>query len=385
MGLFEITVVAALLVGGLGVALLGSIKVPLAARLAIDEARVGGLVSLFPFTMIPVILTAGFLTDLAGRDVVFIAGSAVLSASVVLLGLAWRYPIALAAVVLFSAGWSLLINVTNVLTPLAFPGADASDTARATNLGNVFFGIGAFLTPLAVPWLVRRFSLPAGLGMVALIALLPALLALRVDFAAAQPAASSGPTQTVDAGQLLSDPMLWLCGLGLFFYGPLEASLAAWATTYLGEHGVERGAAGLLSGFWLAYMASRLLTAFTLPAGYGAVLILTLGLVAAALLLTMVLTRSRSLAMVLVPAVGFVFGPVFPTLLALLFSHFPPQVHGRAVGLFFAIGGVGWTLLPIMIGAYATRHGVRRALVLAVLFSLGLSVIAGLLISASRR
>ena len=55
--------VATLLLGGLGVALLGSVKVALARRLAIDEARVGGLVSLFGFVLIPVIFATGFLTD----------------------------------------------------------------------------------------------------------------------------------------------------------------------------------------------------------------------------------------------------------------------------------------------------------------------------------
>ena len=42
------------MLSGMGVALLGSIKFHLAGRLAIDEARVGGLVSLFGFTLIPV-------------------------------------------------------------------------------------------------------------------------------------------------------------------------------------------------------------------------------------------------------------------------------------------------------------------------------------------
>ena len=49
MSLLQGMMVAALLVGGLGVALLGSVKVPLARRLQIDEARVGGLVSIFAF------------------------------------------------------------------------------------------------------------------------------------------------------------------------------------------------------------------------------------------------------------------------------------------------------------------------------------------------
>ena len=87
MDLLQPMMVAALLISGQGVALLGSVKVPLSKRLQIDEARVGGLVSLFGFAMIPAILLAGFLTDQAGRQVVMMVGSALFAAS--LFVLAW--------------------------------------------------------------------------------------------------------------------------------------------------------------------------------------------------------------------------------------------------------------------------------------------------------
>ena len=73
--------VASLLVSGMGVAILGSIKVPLARRLDIDEARVGGMVSVFGFVMIPVVFTAGFLTDLLGKQGVLMGGSLLMAAS----------------------------------------------------------------------------------------------------------------------------------------------------------------------------------------------------------------------------------------------------------------------------------------------------------------
>src|SRR5437764_5296581 len=170
--------IAVLLVTGMGAALLGSVKLPLASRLKIDEARVGGLVSLFGLIMIPVILTAGFLTDHFGGRVVLLSGSIFLGLSLVVLAAARTYPLALTAVVLLSAGWSLLINVGNVLTPHAFPGS----MPFKTNLANVLFGLGALLTPVALAALVRRGSLPAALSVAAALALVPAGLALAVDF-----------------------------------------------------------------------------------------------------------------------------------------------------------------------------------------------------------
>jgi fucose permease len=368
--------IAVLLLTGMGLALLGSIKLPLAARLQIDEARVGGLVSLFAFVMSPMILAAGFLTDLLSeqKQTVLMSGSVFYAVSLGLLAVAKTYPQVLLAVMAFSGGWALLANMVNVLTPLVFAEGNIDNMPYATNLGNVFFGLGAFLTPLGVMFLVRRTSLTTTLILLGGLALLPAGLALGVDFATL-----SSPTPSGAAGlrSLLTDRVMWLCGMALFFYGPLEASMAAWATTYLRDQGVREGtAAGLLSGFWLTFVAARLVTAFTLPSGREANLILALGLLCVVVLLGMVFSRGPTLAMGLVLAAGFVFGPIFPTILAILLGHVTPATHGRAVGLLFAISGVGWTVIPMLIGAYARRTSVQRSFSLAVVTAVGLCAVA---------
>ena len=54
-------------------------------------------------------------------------------------------------------------------------------------------------------------------------------------------------------------------------------------------------------------------------------------------------------------------------------------VQGRAVGLLFAISGLGWTLIPMAIGAYAQRTNVQRGFLIAVGSAIGLLLVAGLL------
>jgi fucose permease len=216
--------------------------------------------------------------------------------------------------------------------------------------------------------------LPRTLCLLAGLAIITGLLALGVDFPR-----PSDAQEVPD--QSLIDPILLLCALGMFCYGPLEASMAAWATTYLGEQGVkETTAAGLLSSFWLAFMASRLIAALALPQGMERWLVLLLGAACVGVLALVVFSRSRALAMVLVPATGFVFGPIFPTLMAILLGHFHPGVQGRAVGVFFAVGGIGWTLIPILIGRQAKATSVQRGLSIAVLAAVGLSVVAALIL-----
>jgi fucose permease len=381
MSSLQAMMIAALLISGMGAALLGSVKVPLARKLQIDEARVGGLVSIFGFTMIPVIPLAGVFTDLIGPGGVLITGCGLLAGS--LLGLAWctKYSQALVMVVLLSAGWSLVINAGNVLTPVTFTG----DPAFATNLANVFFGLGAFLTPLTIAFLVRYLSLFQTLVVVGIVPVVPAALSLGIDFGAlmapAPTAAATAPTAAWTS--LLGDRGLWLCALALFFYGPLEASMAAWATTYLGGRGLsEQTAAGFLSAFWLTFMAARLITAFSLPPGYEATFILVLALASTAVLIGVVVSRHRLTAAATVLAAGFVFGPIFPTVLAILLDHFDKSLLGRAVGLFFAIGAIGWTAIPALIGARARRGGVQSGFVIAVLAAAGLCGIAVFLVAS---
>lgn len=379
MNLLQPMTIAGLLVGGLGVALLGSVKVPLARRLHIDEARVGGLVSMFGFTMIPVILTAGFLTDLVGKQVVLAGGSVLMAGSLVVLARCRGYWSALIGVLMLSAAWSALVNVLNVLTPFAFPG----NLASAVNLANVYFGLGAFLTPLAVVLLLRWIRFTPALLVLAILVLVPPMLAVGVDFSALAPGADQeAAPATADLGMaaVLVHPVVWLCALAMFFYTPVEAATAAWTTTYLGDKGVtERAASGLLSAFWLTFMTARLVTAFCLPPGSEMALIIGLSLACVLVLTGVVLSRSRAMAVAMVIAAGFVFGPIFPTLMAVLLGHTEPSLHGRVVGLFFAVGGVGWTTIPMLIGAYARRTSVQRGFLVAVASAVGLCAVVMML------
>jgi fucose permease len=378
--MLQLMTIVALLATGTGVALLGSVKLALARKLKIDEARVGGMVSVFGFAMIPVMLTVGFVTDLVGKQPVVIGGSLLMTGSFVLLAWSSTYWPALLAVLLLSAGWAMLINVINPISLFAFPGTEA----YALNLACFFFGLGAFLTPLVVTYLVRRLGLRGALLVLAGFVLLTAVLAFIVDFSAlTQPTGQDAATAPADGNiaTLLGDAMLWLCALALFFYAPLEATMAAWATTYLGDKGVSEGSAsGLLSVFWLLFTGSRLVTAFALPKGSEATLVLALSALCIGVWTAVVFSRRRGMAIGSVVVAGLVFGPIFPTIMALLLGHFPKSLHGRAVGLFFAIGGLGWTAVPMLIGAYAQRTSVQRGFVMAAASAVGLCAIALILL-----
>jgi fucose permease len=377
MTVLQLTLVTGLLVCGMCVALLGSLKVTLARRLAMDEVRVGGLVSMFGFAMIPVMLVMGFLTDLLDKQLVVAGGALLIAASLLVLARARSYGAALLAVLLLSAGWSGLVNVLNVVMQQGFGGS----ATYAMNLGNFFFGLGAFLTPIVVPFLLRKLAFTPALLVVAAAAVVPGVFVFGVDFAALAPAPAAGaPAAGPGLEVLLTDPIMWLTALALLFYAPMEATLSAWTTTYLGDKKAsETLSALMLSGFWLAFMLARLGTALIVnanPLAPGATNALIIGLAVFCTLVWagIVFAPNRGLACLMVVLAGAAFGPTFPTVIGVLTGHVHPAVTGRAVGLFFMVGGIGWSLIPIMIGAYARKSGVQKAFLIAMGCAAGLAL-----------
>lgn len=382
--LLQVSTVLALLAGGMGVSLLGSVKIPLARKLDIHEAKVGGLISVFGFAIIPVMLAAGFLTDMINRQAVLVCGAVLMAAGLILLARAKKYALALFAVLILSAAWSAQINVVNVIQFKAFQG----EPAFVTNLANFFFGLGAFLTPLVVTFMLRKAGFTPALAVLAGFMVLVAVAAFSVDFSEFYPAvaaevdgkiAHAKPQAGMDV--LLRDPILWLCAMGLFFFSPIEVGVTTWITTFLGENGLsEATAATVLSIFWLIYMFARLGAAFLLPAGWETVFILIGGILCIAVLAGMVFSRNGKMAVGMVALSAIIFGPIFPTIIAVLLSNTPEALHGRAVGIFFAVGGVGWTLIPMLMGAYAQRTSIQRGFLMAMLSAVGLTIVAALLL-----
>ena len=240
------------------------------------------------------------------------------------------------------------------------------------------------MTPLLIAFLLRRTSFAPALLVLAAFALVSGALAFGVDFKVLLPPAVEGTDPGI--GVLLSDPIMWLTALALLFYAPMEATMAAWATTYLADKGMAEGrAATTLSGFWLAFMCSRLATAlivarFPLPAGGDTLLIIALSILCILVWAGAVFSRSRVTAGTMVVLAGLVFGPTFPTIIGVLMGHvsqdISPVLGGRAVGLFFMVGGIGWSVIPILIGAYARKTSIQRGFLIAVAAAVGLTVMA---------
>ena len=342
-----------------------------------DDGRIGVLVAAFSITFLPVVLASGWLIDRIGSELVFMSSLVGIAVGLVALAAAANFAWAIVAAVLLSIAWSTLINVVHVMIPLAFAGS----VATGTNIADVFFSLGALTTPLLAANLVRGDRYQGLLLLIGLFALLASGVCLLFPFASGREITQVASATAIDSSDLLTHPRIWLCGLCLCLFGPIETTFATWTSSYLVEKGYsDRFGTRMISAFWGASMATRLVVAALLPVGGEPELVLALAIAATLVTVAVVLNKSRRLAPLLIVAAGLACGPLFPTLLAILFLGFESSAHGRAVGATLAISNLGYTLTPILVGFYAKRTSVQQSF-LIVAISGGLLIALGVILN----
>ena len=385
----QIFLTASLPIMGLAYALVGGLKLSLVDRLQIDEAKVGRLVGGFGTMFGPTILLCGFLTDAVGRKGVWLAGSAAVSVSILMLARTRTYRAALVAVILLGLGWAAQVTVSTVLMRVAVP-ADRprEQLVWATNFFDFAFGCGAFVTPMLLALILRRLEYTKGLLLLALLATTPVVLGV---FAEMHPppvapqvlAATVGQTApTSGSVALLSSPVFWVLGFAFLFFVPLETSTAGWATTLVlrqtpsdvPDARAKQFAALTLSGFWLGFTGSRLIVSVLGATGVltrvlgrtnEQALLVTLGVACVALMLALAFVRGRAATSATILLAGLACGPVFPTMMAVVLLSVQPDTMGRAVGFFFFFASVGWTVVPMIIGVVARKTNIQRGFLIA--------------------
>ncbi|MBY0526702.1 MAG: MFS transporter [Gemmataceae bacterium] len=356
---------------GAALALMGSIRQSLARRLGVTESRAWVFSAGISLALVPAMLLGGIVTDRSGVEWVLIGGSLLTAVAVALLALSQRYTGSLAAVLAVAAASACVAVGSNVLMPGAFfPDATVQYAPAAINLGNTVLVLGTLIAPLAAEIGIRRFGFRRTMGVTALLCLLPALAA------ALTPADRFPAFRADDVDKVLAEPVLWIAGIAFLLYGPLESMIGTWANTYLAELGFSaRRAAGLHTGFWLAFLLSRLLSAFALQhdwvtSGHEPLwLVLVPALCAGIVLGNLAGATSRPSAAWGVLLLAVFLGPILPTMIGFVYRRFP-QAPGTAIGASLALEALGSMFLLPAIGLYARRTTVRKALQLPAVVAL---------------
>lgn len=357
---------------GVMFSILGSIKLKLAEQLNIDDAQVGRLISALMFSSMIFLLLIGPLTDLLGFKLIALVGFGAGAVCVWMLASATSYNTAFIACLLLGGAAMCVNTVGNTLGPNVLFGGE--NPAAASNLLNVFFGIGAFITPLIVVALLKTMGYKATVGLIGVILLVPITYTI-MGTTFPEPPEGFRITQALS---LLTRGGVLAGGLSLFFYISLEITLAGFITTYLKSHDLSDEKAGTtLSGFWIALMAARLITALTVGAGVFVYVVPVLAFVSMLSIGAMVVAKTAGAGIIATLVTGLAIGPIFPTLVGVTFSK--TEVSGSVFGIIFAIGLLGGILVPSLIGKYAAKMDIRQSLRILVVMAAGLIVMSAIL------
>jgi fucose permease len=343
---------------GMVLTLLGNIKLALARRLDIGEARVGGLLSALNLALIPMMVICGAWVDEYSVKTILNIGCLLTALGIFGLTLGNNYSSAVSALVFMGLGSAGLGTASVVLMPKGFW---PDQVVASLNLGNVFFALGALIMPALTDFLLERFEFRRTLGILSLMCLVPAVVALFLDFP--PPAAPGNPAE------IIHSEYLWLGALVFLLYAPLEFSIGTWTTTFLSELGfTQRRGAWLLSGFWLAFLAGRLGMAIALhrrPAWehWAAWFLFPLAVATSVVLSNLGGATNRTRAALGLLLLGGLMGPISPTLLGVVFTspNIPENGRGTSYGILFAVGSLSSLILAPMAGAYARKRSVHAA------------------------
>ena len=376
----QVSIVALTAVFSLGIAfiILGAVSEELKTALGVTNAEIGNLVLTLFLTSVFVQLIVGPMVDKFGYKPVAIVGFFVEGLAMFLIASATSLGTATMACVLLGIGAMCLNTVGNTLIPVVL--FDGKDPARASNFGNAFFGLGYVVTPLLFS-LLGSAGVPYATGVLVLGGLMA--LFLLVAFSAKFPASATGYEFSM-AFKLLGTPAVIVAALALFCYISLEVSLGTWAKPYMTElfggaanPGAVSRAGLILSLFGAAMMVGRFVTSTVKNlTAIGIRLIAVLALVAMGAILVMIMTASATVATAAVVLTGFVFAPIFPTIVGVTFAKFEPRLYGSIFGIIFAIGLLGGTFVPQIVGSLSVGATIQQSLLIVAAMAGALFVIA---------
>jgi fucose permease len=236
---------------------------------------------------------------------------------------------------------------------------------------------------LLIGTLLGILGLHAILVVATVLSLIPFAFFLLLRFPPAKQARGFPLRQ---AARVVGSPLLWLCGLLLFFQSGNEFTMGGWISTYLNEQFrfSPMTASLVLSGYWGTMMLGRLIISRRLVRLLkNETLVLASAALALAATALVVAAPTGQLAALGVVLTGFGFAAIFPTTLAIAGEAFS-DLTGTAFSVIFMIALAGGMTAPWLTGKVADASGLRNGLLIPVV-SCALIILIQLVIIRTQR
>src|SRR5699024_10814110 len=321
-------------------------------------------------------IPSGLLVEAYGEKKIMVAAFLVAFLGALLFGMLPNYLIAIVSLFLIGTGMAMLQVVIN---PLLREAGGEENFAFNSQLGQLFFGLASFLSPLVYSYLVLNLESgdTEGMFLSTLSGLVPeelpwvslywlfALVSLGmvvVILASRFPEVERKEDEKVGIFEtlaLLKKPTVWLFFLGIFCYVGSEQGVANWISEFLSTyHGYDPQTTGASTVSWLWGM-------MTIGTFVGLVLLkvmdsrnvlisFTLGAITS---LSLALFGSGPVALYAFPAIGFFLAVMYPVIFSLSLNSVAEH-HGSFSGILIT-GIGGGAVIPLVIGSLGDALGLR--------------------------
>lgn len=335
--------------------LLGAVLPSLRDRAGLSLSDSSGIFVALSTGLVVASLAAGYALDRYGKKVVLCSAVSLVIVSLVLLEQLATLPVMVALAFCLGAGGSAVVTAAHALIADLNP----SHRAASLNLLDVFFGIGAFVTPFAIVPLQARGGLAAVLFTLAGLAGLVLVYLLATRF---PPPVQGRGFALADAAAIARSPLFLVPALIVFLYVGTEQSVWDWQVTYfMRQLSMDNvSAARVLSIFPIAIMVGRLVTHRLLlrVSPLPVLLVSTAGATLCFAAVMLATTAAEAAAALLV--CGLFMASIFPTALGIVSSRFP-TASGTALGLAITGGWLGSVVLSPTFGWVAERTDFSQA------------------------
>ena len=353
--------------------LLGAILPALRQRAGISLDESGAMFIALSSGLVVASLVAGPLIDRTGKKPVLCTAVSLVVVSLLAFEIVNVLPGLLVLAFLMGAGGSALVTASHALVA----DLNAQHRASALNLLDLFFGVGAFVTPFAIVPLQEAGGLGAVLFALATLAALVLMYLLTVPFPReARPRDFS----LAHALGLAGSPRFLLPALLIFVYVGAEQSVWDWQVTYFMRHlGTDNiTAARMLSVFPIAIMIGRLVNNRLLlrVSPYPVLVVSTIG--AALCFVGTMVAPTFELGLAALFLAGLFMASVFPTTLGVLSGRFADR-SGTALGLAITCGWLGSVAISPTFGFVAQRSTYSAAYLVIVGAAVAMVAVASLL------
>lgn len=339
------------------------------------------LVALLPFAFFiaygVMSIPSGILIEKYKEKTVMVSAFIVAFAGALLFALFPNYLVAVVSLFLIGSGMAMLQVAIN---PLLREAGGEEHFAFNSVLGQLFFGLASFLSPLVYSYLVLNLGSgeTSNFLLVTLSALVPdklpwvslywiftaiSLLMVVVIFVSKFPQVERKEDEKVEALEthleLLKNPIVILFFLGIFCYVGSEQGVANWISEFLStyhSYNPQTTGASTVSWFWGMMTAGTVLGLLLLKVmdSRNVLIIFTS---AAIICLSLALFGSGEIALYAFPAIGFLIAVMWPVIFSLALNSMAEH-HGSFSGI-LVTGIVGGAVIPLIVGSLGDALGLR--------------------------